>query len=262
MKKSIKSLVLLTLILGAGFSYYFFQHQNKESVKELLVNHPQIKKYIVKTENYSEKNAGSKNLEELGIQETTYKYRNHHDYFKKVILQNPMAKELYHNSLQVLGDHREAALVAEFIAEGVAREDTPIFGQYMKDLLSDLNAGNKDVAELVINKEKLLQKSKFQYQMVLNMAYAMKLPTDAKTRILGGALLQPFIYDKNGSITPESTNISNGMILMKNSQLPKDKVFAFLQLGMKVNKNHPAALKEFQYRANAYFPEMIDKAKP
>lgn len=260
MKNIAKVIILLSIVVGV-VSYYYFRTPSPQDVKKMLVDSPALKKFLVRVENSSESSSVAQDLKDLEGSESNFTYKTHEDYFKDVILKNPSAKELYQKALNILGNNPEAGLVAEFIAGGVAREDTHIFAQYFRDLLSDLNAGNKDVADLIISKEKLLQENKFQYQMVLNMAFVMSLPVDTKTRILGGALLRPFTYAQDGSISPESTNISNALILLKNSQLPQDKIFAFIRLGMTANKRNPAALREFHYRANAYFPEMIDVLK-
>jgi hypothetical protein len=265
MKKTKDLILVLTLVVtSAAVYFYFHKGINKAEIKKALLESPGLKGMLVKVDEgeqlSSDKLNQQENLGDIGNQKLE-DYKNHRDYFHETILSNPAAKELYHNSMQTLGNSPQAQLVAEFISEGLARRDTPVFAKYMEDLISELNAGNKDVADLLVAKEKLLQVNKFQYQMVLNMVYMMKLPADSKIRLFGGAVLQPYVIEKNGSISPQSTNIGNAMILIKNSNLPKSKVFSLLKLGLIVNKRNPAALKEFQYRANAYFPEMIDSPK-
>lgn len=71
--------------------------------------------------------------------------------------------------------------------------------------------------------------------MILNMAYAMELPSHIKARVLGGALFKPFSFDKEGAITVESTNITNALILMKNSNLPKEHVYKYIKIGLLIS---------------------------
>lgn len=174
-------------------------------------------------------------------------------------MKDEYAKMIYEQSLKLLGDSEPGRLAAEYIAEGVTREDTPQFNQYMHDLITDLNNDNKNVIDLVVSKESQLQKNKFQYQMILNMAYAMEMPSHIKARVLGGAFFKPFSFDKESSITVESTNITNALILMKNSNLPKEHVYKYIKIGLAVNSKNKETLNQFQSRANSYFPDMVDK---
>lgn len=186
-------------------------------------------------------------------------YVNRTDYFNNKILKDESAKIIYQRSLSLLGDSEQGRLTAEYIAEGVVREDTPQFNQYMNDLIADLNNDNKNIINLVISKESELQKNKFQYQMVLNMAYAMEMPSHIKARVLGGALFKPFSFDSKGVVSVESTNVTNALILLKNSNIPKDQVYKYIKIGLAVNSKNKEALIQFQSRANSFFPDMVDK---
>ncbi len=186
-------------------------------------------------------------------------YVNHKQYFEDYFRKKPEVEKIYQTSLQIFGDHPEAKIVAEYFAEGIAREDNTKFSQYMHELIDDLNAGNQSVARLLLEKEAELQKDKFQYQMALNLTHVLKLPRQTKARLLGGALVMPFALDNNGSIDARSTNITNAMILLKSSQVSPTVIFSYIKKGLLVNKNNPAAFKEFQARANLYFPDMVDR---
>ena len=78
------------------------------------------------------------------LPKSDYKYINRSDYFKNKVMKDEYAKMIYEQSLKLLGDSEPGRLAAEYIAEGVTREDTPQFNQYMHDLITDLNNDNKN----------------------------------------------------------------------------------------------------------------------
>ncbi len=193
------------------------------------------------------------------VQEDNVKYVDHKMFFKEYFMKNKSVAEVYRSSIDVLGQNPESELVAEYFAEGIAREDSEQFAKYFHDLMTDINQGSQSVSRLLLEKEVELQKEKFIYQMALNLAFAMDIPTHVKARLLGGGLLMPIKLNRDGSIDVNSTNTTNAMILMKASKLPQRMTYSYLKQGLDVNKKDKASLQEYQSRANAYFPDMIDR---
>lgn len=257
MKNKLTTVFAISLFLT--FSYFIFKtnKQNKVSNFKMSVNDKDVvNKTLAEKKPHYDKIITA-NSEEIRLAQVAAE--NHIKYFNQVLLTNDDVKEKYNSALSVLGSHAEAKLVAEYIAEGAARESSAEFSNYMQQLMADLNNGSDDIYRLILSKEHELQKDRFQYQMVLNLAYAMQMPNKAKARVLGGALAVPFASKAAGDDLEASTNITNAMILLKNSKMSNSIILPYLKLGMIVNKKDKSALQQYQSRANAYFPEMIDR---
>jgi hypothetical protein len=188
-----------------------------------------------------------------------YKFKSREDYFKNKILTEKVAQKLYQDSIAKYGNTSSGKLIAEFIAESLVREDNSEFVEYLQTLVKDLNKQGDSVYQDLLAKETEMQSDRFKYLMTLNMTYMMDMSQTQKARVFGGAVSMSYVFNPQGAPAAKSLNITNGMILMKDSELDSTEIYPYLQKGFQANKHNPKALREYQARVEAFFPELADQ---
>lgn len=176
----------------------------------------------------------------------TYFYRNLQGF--------PAVQRIYRSVQDRLPPSAESDLLATYIAEGIARNGSPEFARFMTDLHTALHDRSQALADLISQNEKALQSDPFTYQMTLNLAARLNLPTEQRAQLLGGAMKLPFALDPVNGVTPMTRNITNAFILMKNYGITAEQAEPYIRQGIQVNQGNPEALREFMVRVRTYFP--------
>lgn len=191
--------------------------------------------------------------------EVKYHFSNRKDFFNNYILKDEMANKMYQDSLKIFGSNKSGEIISEFISEFFVREDNDSFRTYMNSLREELNNNKNEIFQTLLKNEKELQEHRFKYQMALNMTFIMSLTNKQKARIFGGAIAMPYQIENTGIINPNSLNITNGMILMKDANIPKEDIIKYLKIGIHNNKNSVQGAKEYRARLDSIFNEFSDQ---
>jgi hypothetical protein len=178
------------------------------------------------------------------------------EHFNSVLRPLQDVSALYEGVVKLLGPGEINEMIAIYVAEAIARNDSPQFSRFMASLHEALNARAIDVADALLAQNETLKKDPFVYQMTLNLAYVLNVESAKKAQMLGGALKIPFAFDNAGGITLQSANVTTALILMKNAQIPFAQVRPFVEQGVEVNRHDPQALKEFLARVRTYYPDL------
>jgi hypothetical protein len=180
--------------------------------------------------------------------------RPHFEYFHRDLIKNELVSHIYQAVKKKLPDGELAELVAVYVSEGPVRNSSPEFARFMESLHEDIRSRSNELHELLIAQDDQLKEDPFIYQMALNLAFQLEVSPERKARILGSALKTHFERDEEHGVTFMTANITNALILMKNSKVPLAVAMPYLRVGLAVNSDNPEAVREYVARANAYYP--------
>lgn len=178
--------------------------------------------------------------------------------FKNRLYGSKEAQGLYERAKEKVGDSEEADLIALYIAGGLYGGDDAQFAETLNVLEKRMNLQSRQVVDLLLQNEDRLKEESFIYQMVLNLAYNLQIPSRVKAEVLGRSLDQGFKVTEFGEVPLESTNVTNAMILMKNAGLNIQDVAPFIRKGLDAT---PAGVSRDEYlvRVQTYFPEYFEQ---
>jgi hypothetical protein len=181
----------------------------------------------------------------------------HVSYFNRELLAHEPVKQIYRKLVEKLPRRSGAELIAIYISEAPLRNSQPDFVRFMNALHEDIRARSDEIYEILMEQDAELKKDAFIYQGVLNLAFQLVIPNDRKARLFGNALDLPFEREGESGVTLMSANITNALILMKNSGLSNEEARPYILRGLAANQNHPDSLKEFVIRVKTYYPGVI-----
>lgn len=179
------------------------------------------------------------------------------EYFERTLLGTPVVAAIYGALTRQLPDSDAALLAAIYVAEGPVRNGSPGFARFISALHEEIRTRSNELAELLSSHESTFRQDPFVYQMALNLAFNLAIPPEAKARLLGNALSIPFTRDPKTGVTLMTANITNALILMKNSGVTLEQALPYIRQGLAANSANPDAYGEFVARVNTYYPGAI-----
>ncbi len=258
----------ISLFMTIAFVYATIHSFQQVNQQEILSNQESTSKNKKKINSAIQNDKDIRNPTSISMQNVSTESRKETEkdqfvsqerkaFFDSALLNNEAAHFYYHDLTGKMAKKKSNQLISEYVAEGLLRDNSLEFAAYMESLMREINLHKEDIYSSIVENEALLQKDPFVYQMTLNLSFNLNLEINQKTRLLGGALSIPFTFDQNGKMSDHSTNITNSLILLKNSKLSQEEIKKYIVMGYNVNSGSERGRAEYMARVQSYYPDFV-----
>jgi len=244
--------VLIGFVALSSFSGWFYasnfgedlSNKNNKSVSKVKLKEASI------TQNRSLSSLRNQKVENLHS-------KNHSPYFKN-LLEEDLAKVVYHRSLELLHASPKGEALARWITLGLRFDSSEEYGDDFRLSLNEINQHPEKTLEVIskVYKQLSLNNSDvFIQSMLLNVVHQLDISKEQKIDFYLERIGDKFELDQDGSPTQASLNITSSMAFLNQYEFEKENLKEKIEASLLEHKENKKTQQELGERFIAYFPE-------